>query len=119
MTSGGKKESIFKNSRLMLHEIISKEQEEERKTLEIVEPALTRESLSMLAPSQRLEVVKITRCKMKQKETLEIEIGLKNLQEKKRRFEDRVFMLKFLDKLDPQLSCKGYLLLKGAEILSL
>lgn len=28
-------------------------------------------------------------------------------------------MLKFLDKLDPQLSCKGYLLLKGAEILSL
>lgn len=28
-------------------------------------------------------------------------------------------MLKFLDKLDPQLSCKGYLLLKGADIMNL
>jgi hypothetical protein len=28
---------------------------------------------------QRFEVVKITRCKMRQKDTLEIELGLKNI----------------------------------------
>lgn len=31
---------------------------------------------------QRLEVVKITRCKMRAKDTLEIEIGLKNIVKK-------------------------------------
>ena len=56
---------------------------------------------------------------MRQRETLEIEIGLKNLDENGRKFEDRIFQLKFLDKLDPQLSCKGRILLKGSQILKL
>ncbi len=43
---------------------------------------MQRGSLGMLESDERLEVVKITRCKMRQKETLEIEIGLKNLQAK-------------------------------------
>lgn len=33
----------------------------------------------LVGPHQRLEVVKITRCKMRAKDILEIEIGLKNL----------------------------------------
>lgn len=43
----------------------------------------------LLRPGQRLEVVKITRCKMRQRDTLEIEIGLKNLQGKMKQFEER------------------------------
>ena len=73
----------------------------------------------LLKPGQRLEVVKITRCKMRQRDTLEIEIGLKNLQGKQKLFEERQFVLKFLDKLDPQLACKGRILLLGSDITKL
>ena len=64
MSQNGRKESIFKNSRLMLHEIITNR--EECKSLEkIPDNEIQRGSISMLAPDQRLEVVKITRCKMR------------------------------------------------------
>jgi hypothetical protein len=66
---------------------------------------------------ERLEVVKITRCKMRQKEVLEIELGLKNLVLKEKQFEERVFMLKFLDKMDPKLRLKGKIIIKGEDIL--
>jgi hypothetical protein len=76
-------DSIFKNSRLMLHEI-------------------TEDGWSLLnnEPS-KFEVVKITRCKMRQKDILEIELGLKNIVLKDKQFEERIFLLKFLNKLDP------------------
>lgn len=48
----------------MLHEIITNE--EECKSLEQVpDRTVKRGSTAMLAPDQRLEVVKITRCKMR------------------------------------------------------
>ena len=50
---------------------------------------------------------------------MEIELGLKNIVLKDKQFEDRVFLLKFLDKLDPQLSSKGKILIKGEDILRL
>jgi hypothetical protein len=50
---------------------------------------------------------------------LEIELGLKNIVLKDKQFEDRVFLLKFLDKLDPALSSKGKILIKGEDILRL
>lgn len=57
----GSNESIFKNSRLMLHEI-------------------TNDDWSQVSnEEQKCEVVKITRCKMRQKDVLEIELGLKNI----------------------------------------
>ena len=50
---------------------------------------------------------------------MEIELGLKNIVLKDKQFEDRVFLLKFLDKLDPVLSSKGKILIKGEDILRL
>ena len=44
---------------------------------------------TILKPNQRLEVVKITRCKMRSKDILEIEIGLKNIVPRKKSFEER------------------------------
>lgn len=38
---------------------------------------------------------------MRAKDTLEIEIGLKSISKKNKQFEQRKFILKFLDKLDP------------------
>ena len=82
----------------MLHEItdpvedwinFDRLQEEEEKDADIIKP------------NQRLEVVKITRCKMRQKDVLEIEIGLKNLVLRNKQFEERQFILRFLNKLDP------------------
>ena len=58
------------------------------------------EENSFLSPGQCLEVVKIIKCKMRQKDTLELEIGLKNLEHKDKQFEERTFVLRFLDKLD-------------------
>ena len=58
----------------MLHEIIG---------------SAKHESLVGIDENQRLEVVKITRCKMRQKDVLEIEIGLKNLALKDKPFEER------------------------------
>jgi hypothetical protein len=55
-------ESIFKNSRLMLHEIYQDDW-----------------SLISKNEASKFEVVKITRCKMRQKDILEIEMGLKNI----------------------------------------
>lgn len=55
----------------------------------------------MIKENQRLEVVKITRCKMRAKDILEIEIGLKNIMMRDTPFEDRKFILRFLNKLDP------------------
>lgn len=46
-------------------------------------------------------MVKITRCKMRAKDILEIEIGLKNIVIKDMPFEERKFILRFLNKLDP------------------
>lgn len=73
----------------------------------------------LVGPKQRLEVVKITRCKMRAKDTLEIEIGLKTISKKKKQFEQRKFILKFLDKLDPQLACKGRIILSGTDLMNL
>lgn len=56
---------------------------------------------SFIKDNQRLEVVKITRCKMRAKDILEIEIGLKNLLIKDMPFEERKFILRFLNKQDP------------------
>lgn len=99
--SRGLKDNIFKNSRLLLHEILM--QEGEKSTY---------------------EVVKITRCKMRQTNTLEIEIGLKSLWGQSQNyervtFENRVFMLKFLNKLDPALSCKGRIIITGKDLMDL
>ena len=55
----------------------------------------------LLKPNQLLQVVKITKCKMKQRDTLELEIGLKSLESNNKAFEERKFVLRFLDKLSP------------------
>ena len=68
---------------------------------------------------ERLQVVKITRCKMRAKDTLEIEIGLKSITKRNIHFEERRFILKFLDKLDPGLACKGRILLQGLDLMNL
>lgn len=81
-------ESIFKNSRLMLHEIVTSDYEDWVDLNALGEEE--KDSIkNILAPNQRLEVVKITRCKMRQKDVLEIEIGLKNLTIKNKPFEER------------------------------
>jgi hypothetical protein len=36
-----------------------------------------------------------------------------------RNFENRSFVLKFLNKLDPSLGCKGRIILTGADIIKL
>ena len=54
-----------------------------------------------LKPNEKLEVVKITRCKMRSRDTLEIEIGLKNIVLRHKQFEERKFALRFLNKIDP------------------
>lgn len=130
------KESIFKNSRLMLHEIVDSDGEDEIEpaTGQAAEngPAIIQKSNDneehkeseanregAAGPRQRLEVVKITRCKMRAKDTLEIEIGLKNIAKKQKHFEQRKFILKFLDKLDPQLACKGRIILSGTDLMNL
>ena len=56
---------------------------------------------------------------MRAKDTLEIEIGLKNIVKKQKQFEQRKFILKFLDKLDPQLACKGRIVLGGNDLMNL
>jgi hypothetical protein len=62
---------------------------------------------------------------MKQTDTLEIEMGLKSLlgncedDGSLRNFENRSFVLKFLNKLDPSLGCKGRIILTGADIIRL
>lgn len=56
---------------------------------------------------------------MRAKDILEIEIGLKNLILKDTHFEDRKFILRFLNKLDPQLACKGRLMLGGNDLIKL
>jgi len=103
--NGGRpKESIFKNSRLMLHEIVDIEDDNEDKfssasrftqeTKPIIqksEEAKGEDSgdgnQPLVGQNQRLEVVKITRCKMRAKDTLEIEIGLKNIAKRQKQFE--------------------------------
>jgi hypothetical protein len=81
-------ESIFKNSRLMLHEIVTSE-DEDWINLSALGEEEKDSTKDILEPNQRLEVVKITRCKMRQKDVLEIEIGLKNLTIKNKPFEER------------------------------
>ena len=56
---------------------------------------------------------------MRAKDILEIEIGIKNLFVKDTAFEDRKFILRFLNKLDPSLACKGRLFLSGSDIMKL
>lgn len=56
---------------------------------------------------------------MRAKDTLEIEIGLKSITKRTVLFEDRKFLLKFLDKLDPALSCKGRIVLNGIDFMNL
>jgi len=104
-----KPDSLFKNSRLMLHEIIEVED------VEIKEDTKENED-KFIKPNERLEVVKITGCKMRAKDVLEIEIGLKNLRSKSRIFMERRFMLRFLNKLDPELACKGRLIITGRDL---
>ena len=56
---------------------------------------------------------------MRAKDTLEIEIGLKSITKRNIHFEERRFILKFLDKLDPGLACKGRILLNGLDLMNL
>ena len=64
-------------------------------------------------------MVKITKCKMKTKDTLELEIGLKSQEIANKSFEERKFILRFLDKLHPQLECKARILISGDDLLRL
>ena len=59
-TAAPRSESIFKNSRLMLHEIVDGPEEEHKGDYDNL---ISKDLL--LKPGQRLEVVKITRCKMR------------------------------------------------------
>jgi hypothetical protein len=93
----------------MLHEIIEVEDGE------AVEDVPQTED-KFINPNERLEVVKITGCKMRAKDVLEIEIGLKNLRSKSKIFLERRFMLRFLNKLDPELACKGRLIITGSDL---
>lgn len=89
------KTCIFKNSRLVLQEIISgdddwanldflkdndsdDEDEEDQEEKKANNEKTARDDF--LEPHQRLEIVKITKCKMKAKDTLEFEFGLQNMQ---------------------------------------
>lgn len=56
---------------------------------------------------------------MRKQDVLEIEMGLKNIVLKQKQFEDRKFILKFLDKLDPNLTCKGLIKISGEDLLKL
>ena len=56
---------------------------------------------------------------MRQKDVLEIEIGLKNIILMKKSFEDRQFILRFLNKLDPELACKGRIMILGSDLLNI
>jgi hypothetical protein len=53
---------------------------------------------------------------MRAKDILEVEIGLKNLQQPHTPFGERKFILRFLNKQDPQLACKARLLLSGNDL---
>jgi hypothetical protein len=53
---------------------------------------------------------------MKAKDVLEIEVGIKNLREKNKLFMERRFMLRFLNKLDPALACKGRIIITGRDL---
>lgn len=64
-------------------------------------------------------MVKITKCKMKAKDILEIEIGIKNLNKSDVPFEERQFVLRFLNKMDPNLTCKGRIVITGSDITKL
>lgn len=63
----------------MLHEIIESKDSEWVNLDMLNEDEDIRDFMKLLKPNQRLEVVKITKCKMKAKDILEIEIGIKNL----------------------------------------
>jgi len=56
---------------------------------------------------------------MRAKDILELEIGIKNIAMRNIDFEDRKFILRFLNKLDPNLACKGKINLSGKELLQL
>jgi hypothetical protein len=92
----------------MLHEIIEAKEGDNEDT--------DKNKENFINPNERLEVVKITGCKMKAKDTLEIEVGIKNLRAKNKLFAERRFMLRFLNKLDPELPCKGRLIITGRDL---
>lgn len=50
---------------------------------------------------------------------LELEIGLKSLESNNKAFEERRFILRFLDKLSPSLECKARILISGDDLLKL
>ena len=80
---GNKSESVFKGSRLMMHEII--QDEEGNKGFEFNSDQ--GDSNDVISFNQRLEVIKITKCKMRAKDILEIEIGIKNMNVRDTQFE--------------------------------
>jgi hypothetical protein len=98
----GKPENIFKSSRLMMHEIVDSDEWINPETaFKDDTNAKEAQKNDFVTENQRLEVVKITRCKMRAKDILEIEIGVKNLILRDTPFEERKFILRFLNKLDP------------------
>lgn len=104
----------------MLHEIVDPFDTDWVDSQFMSRSAATREpGGSILKDNQRLEVIKITRCKMRAKDILEIEIGLKNIQKRDMPLESRKFILRFLNKLDPQLACKGRLIFTGTDLVKL
>ena len=54
---------------------------------------------------------------MRAKDILELEVGIKNMTMKNVDFEDRKFILRFLNKLDANLACKGRVNLTGKDLL--
>lgn len=103
----------------MLHEIVEPTDDEQIGLDVLNEEEQKDGEPPLISPHCRLEVVKITRCKMRAKDVLEIEIGLKNLTVRNLAFEERRFILRFLNKLDANLNCKGRILITGNDLLSL
>ena len=92
----------------MLHEIIDTDEN-------ITEENKNDTHDDLIKPNQRLEVIKISGCKMKAKDILEIGIGLKTIQDKDKKFSDRVFILRFLNKLEADLPCKARVIISGND----
>lgn len=114
-----KQENIFKSSRLMLHEIVGPAGQDWLNAEHLENDKKSDAGSQLIKENQRLEVIKITRCKMRAKDILEIEIGLKNINKLNTPLETRKFILRFLNKLDPQLACKGRLMFTGFDLVKL
>lgn len=70
------------NDYIDLNNMVDQQEIEDAISEEAKEPTIKKSKPNQdieLKPNEKLEVVKITRCKMRSRDTLEIEIGLKNI----------------------------------------